>query len=303
MSNTETQLQDGDSLASSDAKELAERRRERLKQLIGELHGFEPTASLLGVSRAKLSRLVNLDQRSSREINDAEAREFERRANKPDGWLDISDREDRLYLELEEELPPSAKSRTMKSYGENLFLEAWAQRLKVNAIRHRGLFGVINVSIWRSGWLTATGHGQLKIAEAGSFVRHLRDMSAVVSASAIETAEGEAVHFAQDTVVIGGSGANDISYFVNPDPVPGNSIHTYVLDKQELRVKQYGDLAAVFQISLWGDETIRAAFSGFPFRHDAEDVATKLSQLADLLQSNMSLHRKRQSLQKLICEK
>ena len=285
--------------------ELAEMRRERFKLLIRDLKGFDNAASLLGCSRGKLSRLANGAQKNSRSISDSEAREFEEKTGKPLGWLDGKDAplheqavepsSEHINLTIEEDIPPRAHGIRMKDYGEMLLLEAWSHRLRVNAILHRGLNSIINVSIWRSGWLSVVTRGQLTSKEAADVVTCLRAMKDSIHAHSEKCKPGELVIFPSDTVIVGAARPQDVTYLIDPKPAPARSIHISINHRQFQRAEKFGDLVAVFQISLWGDGTLRGAFSGFPLREDAIDAEGKIGQLCDIISANLEVHRIRQA--------
>lgn len=289
----------------SRSSELAATRRERLKQLSKELGGYTSAARVLGISRGTLSRLVHTRQKFSRPIADEEARGFEKIARKPSGWLDgtgmpgqddvIEVRTDHISLSIEEDVPPRAHGVRMKDYAELLFVEAWSQRLRANAIRHRGLNAIINVSVWRSGWLSMLAKGHFTCERAATIVERLRAMSDAVRNYSKNAAIDDVVIFPSDTVVVGDALPNATSYLIDPQPAPAASIHTRVAQRQLSKADSFGDMVAVFQVTLWGDETLRSAFSGFPLRADVADVIAKLDQLSGIIAANLAVHQARQA--------
>lgn len=285
--------------------ELAFVRRERLKQLIKDLNGYENAAHLLGSSRGKLSRLTNPGQKHSRAITDSEARSFEQIAGKPVGWMDNRSGEgqeqvaevssDHIHLTIEEDIPPRAHGLRMKDYGERLFLETWSHRLRINAIRYRGLNSIINMSVWRSGWLSVMAKGQLTSEDASNVVKHLSAMKEAIHGFSADSGLDDILVFPSDTVRVGDIKPQDATYLIDPQPAPASSIHAWINQRQFQKSERFGDLAAVFQVSLWGDGTLRGAFSGFPLRQDAADVEVKLGQLCEIILANVEVHRLRQA--------
>jgi hypothetical protein len=183
----------------------------------------------------------------------------------------------------------------MKDYGENLFLETWSHRLRINAIRHQGLIAILNVSVWRTGWLSVTAKGNLRADMVADVAEHLRELEEAVNFHTTRSTE-EILQFPSDTVMVGNAKAQDVSFLVDPHPAPPSSIQSWLISNQMRRASTYGDLVAVFQVSIWGDDTIRAAFSGFPFKQDAEDVVAKIGQLAAMVEDNLSMYRRRQGI-------
>jgi len=279
--------------------DLAETRRAQFRQLIAELGGFERASLIFESSRGKLSRLANAGQQNSRAISDNEARKFERLAGKSHGWLDnavIADEtlhspgtEEEINLQLEEDIPPRAGGIRMKEYGEKLFLEAWSHRLRINAIRHLGLDSIVNVSIWRSGWLSAMARGRISSEKAAAVVTLLRTMLEAVSEMNEQSRNSEIVLFPSDTVVVGAANRQEATYLIDPKPAPPQSIHAWVNQRQFQKSERFGDLVAVFQTSVWGDGTIRCAFSGFPLVQDSRDATEKLCQLCEFISGNVNV--------------
>jgi hypothetical protein len=284
---------------------LAAVRRERLKQIVADVGGYDQAHVLFASSRARLSRLINPSQKLSRPISDEEARDFEKRAGKPVGWLDNNsdrDQEDsidiadsRISLSIEENIPPRTHGLRMKDYGEKLFLEAWSHRLRTNALRHRGLVSVVNVSAWRSGWLSVIARGHMTVAEAAGVITSLRAMKDSIHAYAKVNPKSDVVIVPVDTVVVGEEKPQNAAFLLDPQPAPPSSIHRWLDQRQTKKSETFGDLAAVFQITIWGDDTLRAAFSGFPLRNDVPDIEAKLEQLRVNIEATTNVYRVRQA--------
>lgn len=286
--------------------ELAEARRSHLRLLIKELRGYANAVEVLGVSRNLLSRLANPGQRHSRPISEDDAREFERRAQKPIGWMDnknvlehqefaIGPNNDHMSLTIEEDIPPRSNGLWQtKRYSEKLFLEAWSLRLRTNAIRYGGLNLAVNVSIWRSGWLTVVARGHFTAAEAVGVARYLQQIKEQIHVFRTDKRLDELVIFPNDTVVVGETKSQDTTYMIDPPPPPPTSIHNWLNQRLIRKSERLGDLVAVFQVTVWGDGTLRGAFSGFPRCQDVLDVEVKLEQLRAAVTTNMQVHSARQ---------